>query len=62
MIPLEWQLVANALLGRADRVEALAGYLCDQGYDRPFLETILADETLGQRTLGWVRRVMSLDS
>ena len=61
LIPLEWQLVANALLGRDDRVRTIAACMLDQGYDRPFLETILADDTLGERTLSTVRTVMRLD-
>jgi hypothetical protein len=56
--PLEWQLVANELLRRDERVRTIAACLLERGYDRDFLESLLADETLGERTINGTRRVL----
>jgi hypothetical protein len=61
VVPLEWQLVANALLGRPERVNGIAEYLCRHGYDRAYLDALLADRGYGERTLNWVRDVLGID-
>ena len=60
--PLEWQIVANALLGRPERVNGTAKFLLERGYDRPYLEQVLRDHCPGERTRKWVREVMRLDA
>ncbi len=62
VVPLEWQIVANALLGRPERVNGTARYLLETGFDRPYLETVLEDHCYGDRTHNWVREVMQLDA
>ena len=59
--PLEWQLVANALLGRDDRVSDIAAHFRANTYDRAFLEEILRDRHLSQRTVCRVRRELGLE-
>ncbi len=59
--PLEWQLVANALLGRDDRVADIAAHFRAHGYDRAFLEEILHDPHLSPRTVRRVRQELSLE-
>src|SRR3990170_6356544 len=54
--PLEWQLVAYALLGRDDRVADLAAHFRAHPYDRAFLDEIMSDPHLSPRTLGRVRK------
>lgn len=49
--PLEWQLVANALLARPERVGGVAQHLLDHGFDAPYLDALLADDGLGERTI-----------
>ena len=59
--PLEWQLVANVLLSRPERSTGIADFLLEHGYDRPFLEALLADTGHGERTIATVREMMHLD-
>lgn len=59
--PLEWQLVANVLLSRPERSTGVAHFLLEHGYDRPFLEALLADKNHGERTISTVREMMHLD-
>ncbi len=59
--PLEWQLVANVLLSRPERSTGIADFLLEHGYDRPFLEALLADKSPGERTIATVREMMHLD-
>ncbi|MHB8378192.1 MAG: nucleotidyltransferase family protein [Dehalococcoidia bacterium] len=61
LAPLEWQLVANALLGRGERVEGLARYLLAAGYDRRLVSELLADERIGARTTARVREALHVD-
>jgi hypothetical protein len=61
VIPLEWQLVANELLARPERSEGIARFLSEHGFDRRFLNALLADERLGARTIHRVREAMHLD-
>ncbi|MEX2246700.1 MAG: hypothetical protein WEC75_08425 [Dehalococcoidia bacterium] len=60
LIAVEWQIVANALLGRPERVAGCAACMREQGYDRAFLETLLTDQQLGERTISWVRRELGI--
>jgi len=60
VVPLEWQLVANVLLRRPERSDGIARLLLDRGYDRPYLEALLADDTLGERTIATAREMMEL--
>ena len=59
--PLEWQLVANAMLGRDERVVTIAAYLIERGYDRAFLQGLFRDERIGARTIARVREALELD-
>lgn len=59
--PLEWQLVANVLLSRPERSTGISDFLLEHGYDRPFLEALLADKGHGERTIATVREMMHLD-
>jgi hypothetical protein len=60
VVPLEWQLAANALLGRSERSQPIADYLLSHGHDAAYLEAILSDKSYGNRTLGAVRELMHL--
>lgn len=59
--PLEWQLVANVLLRRPERSTGIADFLLEHGFDRTFLEGLLADKSHGARTVATVREMMHLD-
>jgi hypothetical protein len=61
VIPLEWQLVANTLLKRPERISGIVSFLRDHGFDRPYLCALLDDRQLGERTIGAVRKAMNLD-
>ena len=61
VIPLEWQLVANTLLQRPERIEGIVAYLHEHGFDAPYLRSLLHDSTLGERTIAAVQEVMRLD-
>jgi len=61
VIPLEWQLVANMLLERPERTTGISQFLLRHGFDRPYLDALLADRQLGSRTIAGVREVMCLD-
>ena len=61
VVPLEWQLVANALLRRPERVAGCAKRLLDAGYDRAYLDLLLEDQKYGARTLRTVREALHID-
>jgi hypothetical protein len=61
VVPLEWQLVANSLLARPERVDGIAAYLLRCGYDRAYLDTLLADQKYGARTLRMVREALRIE-
>jgi len=61
VVRLEWQLVANALLRRPERSIGIAELLLRSGYDRDYVEALLADERIGARTIDTVRRMLQLD-
>jgi hypothetical protein len=61
VVPLEWQIVANALLRRPERVAGCAKQLLAAGYDREYLDMVLADREYGQRTIQIVRQALRLD-
>jgi hypothetical protein len=61
VIPLEWQIVANALLRRPERVDSIATFLARHGYDARYLDTILSDRKYGERTLSIVREALHLE-
>ena len=61
VVPLEWQIVANALLNRPERVSGCARQLLAAGYDRDYLDDILSDQAYGERTLKTVREALHLD-
>ena len=61
VVPLEWQIVANALLRRPERVAGCAKQLLAAGYDRGYLDTLLADQQYGERTIQIVRKALHLD-
>jgi hypothetical protein len=58
--PLEWQLIANALLARPERVGGVAQHLLDHGFDAAYLDAMLADPGLGERTLHATREALRL--
>jgi len=58
--PLEWQLVANALLARPERVDGVARHLLERGYDAPYIEALLDDDGLGERTIRASREALHL--
>ncbi len=60
-VPLEWQIIANAILGRDDRVGALADYLFNAGYDRGYMRSLMKDVRIGARTVARVREALHLD-
>jgi hypothetical protein len=61
VVPLEWQIVANALLRRPERVSGCAKQLLAAGFDRPYLDTIIEDQKYGERTIQIVREALHLD-
>jgi len=61
VVPLEWQIVANALLRRPERVAGCAKQLLAAGYDRAYLDILLEDQAYGERTLQVVREALHLD-
>jgi hypothetical protein len=61
VVPLEWQLVANVLLSRPERSTGIAEYLLAHGFDRAYLEALLADAGHGARTIAAVREIMHFD-
>jgi hypothetical protein len=61
-VPLEWQIIANAMLGRFDRVEALAHYLLEAGFDRAYMRVLMKDVRIGARTVRHVREALRLDA
>jgi Aminoglycoside-2''-adenylyltransferase len=61
VVPLEWQIIANAMLGRDDRVDALAAHVLQCGYDREYMANLFADPRIGARTIERVRRALRFD-
>ena len=61
VVPLEWQLVANVLLSRPERSTGIADYLLAHGFDRAYLDALLADKGHGERTISTVREILHLD-
>ncbi len=61
VVPLEWQIVANALLRRPERVSGCARQLLAAGYDRAYLETLLNDHAYGERTIQMVREALHIE-
>jgi hypothetical protein len=61
VIPLEWQVIANAMLHRPDRVAGCAKQLLAAGYNREYLDEIMKDQAYGERTLQTVREALHLD-
>ncbi len=46
-VPLEWQLVANLLIGRVERAQIIADFFQQHPFDRKFVEDICSDDRLG---------------
>jgi hypothetical protein len=61
VIPLEWQVVANAMLRRPERVAGCAKQLLSAGYNHEYLDEIMKDQAYGERTLQTVREALHLD-
>jgi hypothetical protein len=61
VIPLEWQVVANAMLRRPERVAGCAKQLLAAGYNREYLDDVMQDQAYGERTLRTVREALHLD-
>jgi hypothetical protein len=61
VVPLEWQIVANALLRRPERVDSIAAFLNEHGHDEHYLELIMNDQKYGERTLSIVREALQLE-
>jgi hypothetical protein len=60
VVPLEWQLVANVLLSRPERSTGIAEHLLRHGYDREYVDVLLAHKGYGERTLGTVREMLGI--
>ena len=61
VVPLEWQLVANVMLGRPERSHGIADFLLEHGYDHAYLRALLEDPQLGPRTIKESREMVHLD-
>lgn len=61
VVPLEWQLVANALLGRPERISGIARFLLEHGYDSAYLAALLEDKHIGERVMRVVREALNID-
>ncbi len=61
VVRLEWQLVANVLLRRPERSIGIAELLVRRGYDREYVDALLADRHIGARTIDAVRRMLRVD-
>ncbi len=61
VVRLEWQLVANVLLRRPERSIGIVDLLLRRGYDREYVDALLADRQIGERTIATVRRMLHLD-
>ena len=61
VVRLEWQLVANVLLRRPERSIGIVELLLRTGYDREYVDALLADRQIGERTIATVRRMLQLD-
>ena len=60
VVPLEWQLVSNALLARPERVGGVADHLLRYGFDADYMAALLDDPGLGERTLQVSREALRL--
>ena len=60
VVPLEWQLVANAMLNRPERVSGISEYLLAHGYDAAYVDELLADQQYGERTIRMAREALKL--
>ena len=60
VVPLEWQLVANAMLNRPERVSGISEYLLAHGYDAAYVDELLADQQYGERTIRMAREARKL--
>jgi hypothetical protein len=60
VVPLEWQIVANAMLNRPERVSGISKYLCEHDWDHPYLDELLHDQHYGERTLAMVREALHI--
>jgi hypothetical protein len=60
-VRLEWQLVANVLLRRPERSIGIAHLLLRNGYDREYVDALLSDQHIGERTIATVRRMLQVD-
>lgn len=61
VVPLEWQLVANALLARPERTEGIAQFLLEHGYDGAYLAALLEDKHIGDRVVRLVREALRIE-
>jgi hypothetical protein len=61
VVRLEWQLVANVLLRRPERSIGIVELLLRRGYDAEYVDALLADRQIGERTKASVRRMLQLD-
>jgi hypothetical protein len=58
LVRLEWQLVANVLLRRPERSSGIVDLMRRRGYDRAYVDALLSDEHIGERTINTVRRLL----
>jgi hypothetical protein len=61
VVRLEWQLVANVLLRRPERSIGIADLLLRSSYDRAYVDALLSDRHIGERTISTVRRMLQVD-
>ena len=59
VVRLEWQLVANVLLRRPERSSGIVDLMLRRGYDRAYIEALLSDANIGERTIATVRRLLN---
>ena len=60
VVPLEWQLVANAMLNRPERVSGISAYLLEHGYDGAYVDELIADQHYGERTIRMAMEALRL--
>jgi hypothetical protein len=62
VVSLEYQLLANLVLGREERVSRLAAHLQEHGYDRALLERLMAEQHVPADLSAEVWRLLSTEN
>lgn len=61
VVPLEWQLVVNFIIGKMEKAELIAHHLAAEGYDKALLRKILNSRSITKATREKVYRLFSRD-